>query len=88
MYWYRQRHRRVKEPISASEIACFAYCPEAWRLQYGLGLPADNQAAMNVGVRHHQRQALLEWLAGWAISLGQAIIVAALVTLLLWVLSL
>ena len=32
--------RKPKQPtdlISAQEIACFAYCPEQWRLQYGLG---------------------------------------------------
>jgi hypothetical protein len=30
--------------ISASEIACYAYCSEQWRLEYGLGLASDNQA--------------------------------------------
>ena len=31
--------------ISASEIACWAYCPEQWRLQYGLGLEPENKGS-------------------------------------------
>jgi hypothetical protein len=72
--------------ITASEVACFAYCPEQWRLEYGLDLPAENQAARAAGTRHHARKAAAERLAGWAICLGQAIIVASLPLLLLWVL--
>src|SRR4051794_2417013 len=46
--------------VTASEIAAFAYCPEQWRLQYGLGLRAENQAALGAGTRHHERKALAE----------------------------
>ena len=35
--------------ITASEIASYAFCPEAWRLEHGLGLPAENQAALAAG---------------------------------------
>ncbi len=42
--------RSGPEIISAQEIACFVYCPEAWRLQHGLGLKAANRAALNPGV--------------------------------------
>ena len=45
--------RRTERPgigqpgmISAQEIARWAYCPEQWRLQYGLGLESENRAAM------------------------------------------
>ena len=34
------------EMISAAEIACFAYCPEQCRLQYGLELLPANRAAL------------------------------------------
>jgi len=30
--------------VTAQEIACYAYCPEQWRLQYGLGLEPANRA--------------------------------------------
>ena len=32
------RPRGAAELITASEIACFTYCPEHWRLEYGLEL--------------------------------------------------
>ena len=82
---FRQRGKRSDDLITASEIACFAYCPEQWRLQYGLGLPAENQAALDAGTRHHGRKAAAERIAGLAIVLGRLILVAALVLLLLWV---
>lgn len=73
--------------VTASEIACYAYCPEQWRLQYGLGLAAENQAALDAGSRHHARKAVAERIAGWAIGLGRLIVLTGLVVLLLWVLS-
>jgi hypothetical protein len=50
--------------ITASEIACFAYCPEQWRLQYGLGLETENREALAAGDRHHARKAAAERVAG------------------------
>jgi hypothetical protein len=46
--------RRIKqesgpELITANEIACWVYCPEQWRLQYGLGLEPANRAAIDAG---------------------------------------
>ncbi len=32
--------------VTASEIAAFVYCPEAWRLEHGLGLEAGNREAL------------------------------------------
>lgn len=69
--------------VSASEIACWAYCPEEWRLQYGLGLEPENQAALDAGNRHHARKAVAEWIAGVAITLGRVLAVLAAVALLL-----
>lgn len=83
---YRRRGGRAEDLLTASEVACYAYCPEQWRLEYGLGLPAKNQAALDAGTRHHARKAAVERLAGWAIRLGLAITVAA-VLLVLWVIS-
>ena len=40
------RQKNSPELVGAAEIACFAYCPEQWRLEYGLGLKPGNQAAL------------------------------------------
>ena len=54
---------RGPEMVTASEIAAFVYCPEAWRLEHGLGLEAGNREAMEAegrevgGVHRH-------WAAG------------------------
>jgi hypothetical protein len=78
-------HRNHRELITAAEIACFAYCPEQWRLQYGQGLRAENQAAIATGTRHHERKAVAERVAGGAITLGKTLVFTALLLLvLLW----
>jgi hypothetical protein len=73
--------------VTASEIACYAYCPEQWRLQYGLGLDPENRAALEAGTRHHARTAAAERLAGGALAMGRLLVLLALLGLLLWVLS-
>ena len=50
--------------ISAQEIACFAYCPEQCRLEYGLGLLSANTVALEAGTRHYASKALAERIAG------------------------
>jgi len=86
--------RRIDKPglrqpgmITAQEIACWAYCPEQWRLQYGLGLKPANQVALGAGNRHHARKAVAEWIAGNLVMLGRALMVLAFLLLLVWVLS-
>lgn len=71
--------------VTASEIACFAYCPEQWRLQYGLGLPAQNRASLNAGTRYHARKATAERVAGGALALGRLLALLSLLGLLLLV---
>jgi hypothetical protein len=85
MRWFGRRGRRGGELVTASEIASFVYCPEQWRLEHGLGLPSGNQAALDAGTRHHAGKAAAVRGAGWAIRLGQFLIVAALLLLVLWV---
>jgi hypothetical protein len=73
------------ELVTASEIAAFVYCPEAWRLEHGLGFPPGNRAARDAGDRHHAGKAA-ERVAGGAIGLGRWLVVlAALALLLAWV---
>jgi len=64
--------------VTASEIAAFVYCPEAWRLEHRLGLEAGNRAAM----------AAAELVAGGFIGIGRLVAVLAVLALLvLWVIS-
>jgi hypothetical protein len=76
--------RRPSQVISAEEIACYAYCPEQWRLQHGLGLVPSNQDALNAGVRHHARKAVAERLAAGSMMLGRILVIGALLVLALW----
>jgi hypothetical protein len=71
--------------VSASEIAAFAYCPEQWRLEYGLGMEPESQASLDAGNRDHARKAVAERVAGGAIGLDKTLAVAALLLLVvLW----
>ena len=82
----RRRNRGPNDLITAQEIASFAFCPESYRLRYGLGLEPDNRAALAAGERHHTRKALAERLAGSSIRLGKALVVVAMLLLgLLWI---
>jgi hypothetical protein len=67
--------KRPNDLITAEEIACFVYCPEQWRLQYGLKLPSGNEAALKAGVRHHARKAWAERIAAGAIMLGRFLVI-------------
>jgi hypothetical protein len=80
MRHYRRR-RRADDVITAAELACFAYCPEQWRLEYGLGLPPANRAALDAGTRHHERKVVAERVAGGSIGYGRVLIAVALVLL-------
>lgn len=79
--------RNQSEPlISASEIACFAYCPEQWRLEYGLRLPPGNRKARQAGTRFHRRLSSAERRAGALASGGRLLGILALCWLALWLL--
>jgi hypothetical protein len=69
--------------VTASEIACYAYCPEQWRLQYGLGLPAENRKALDAGTRHHAKKAAAERVAGVWLAFGRLLVVLAVMVLIL-----
>lgn len=82
------RRQRTDDLITASEVAAFAYCPEQWRLEYGLGLQARNEAAREAGTRHHDRKAIAERIAGGWIALGRFLVVFAALLLLVLILRL
>ncbi len=83
---HKMKHHRPDKLISASEVACFAYCPEQWRLQYGLRLPAGNRQALRAGTRFHRRLSSAERWAGALAGAGRLLGVLALCGLALWLL--
>ena len=74
------------QTVTASEIADFVFCPEAWRLAQ-TGHPSANRPRLDSGSIHHTRKATAERVAGGSIALGRILITVALLALLLWVLS-
>lgn len=46
--------------VTATEVASYVYCPEAWRIGHGLGLPSENQNELAAGVSHHDAMAAVE----------------------------
>ena len=84
----QEEQRNSPTIVAAQEVACFAYCPEQWRLQYGLKVQPTNQKEMRAGTRHHERMAAVERVAEPAIGLGWRLMALALAMLLgLWVLG-
>lgn len=73
--------------VTASEIADFVYCPEAWRL-HSVGTLSANLEQQLTGNRHHTFNAIVERIAGVFVVLGRWLILAALLVLsVLWLLS-
>jgi len=63
LYNRRRGGQRLNDLIAAHDVACVAYYPEQWRLRYGLGLEAQNQASLDAGIRHHAGKTAAEWVA-------------------------
>ena len=84
---YRKRGRG-SDLVSAAEIGAFVYCPEACRLQEGLGLEPGKRAALDAGDQHHAGKAVAERIAGGSMGIGRVLVIlAVLVLLVLWMLS-
>ena len=49
--------RRIDKAELRVQSVCF-FCPEQWRLEYGLGLEPGNRAALDAGDRHHAQKAV------------------------------
>ena len=62
------------EMVSASEIASYAFCPEAWRLGPGLGLRPNNERELTRGEKSHAKIAVLERTSQAAFWLGVALL--------------
>jgi hypothetical protein len=77
---------RNPETVTASEIADFVFCPEAWRLAQ-TGHQSTNQAIRKAGMAHHTVKAAAETVAGGSIALGRILIIITLLALAAWVLT-
>jgi hypothetical protein len=76
--------KRSPETATASEIADFVFCPEAWRLAE-LGCQSANQTERDRGTTHHTHKATAERVAGGSIAIGRVLSLVALLALaLLW----
>ena len=75
------KNRQDGDVVSASEIAQWAWCPEAWRLE-ALGAKPTNQKAIRKGEKFHAQTASFETGSRAAISLGWWLLAAGLLLLL------
>lgn len=73
--------------VTAHEVGVFVFCPEQWRLEYGLGLQPGNRTMLEAGSRHHARKAKAERTAGQLLRLGRGLLLGALILLVFWVLG-
>jgi hypothetical protein len=81
--------RNYEDPdlVSASEIASYAFCPEAWRLGSGLDLRPNNEQELSRGERIHEKTAVLERRSQSALRLAFVLLVIGLLILVLYLLS-
>ncbi len=83
----KQKQSGVPEMVTATEVASFVYCNEAWRLER-LELEPGNRAALDAGTRHHEAKAAAEQTAGGLITVGRVLFVVAILALLaIWAFS-
>lgn len=75
------KFRQDSDVVSASEIAQWAWCPEAWRLE-ALGHEPGNERAIQRGEAFHARTAGFEAGSRAEISLGWWLLAAGLLLLL------
>jgi hypothetical protein len=76
---------RIDKPELRVQSVRF-FCPEQWRLQYGLRLPPANRAELDAGTHHHEGKESAERVASNSITLGRylAVLAAVVLLLLLW----
>jgi len=69
--------RRIddSEMVSASEIASYCFCPEAWRLGSALGLRPNNERQLARGEESHAKIAVVEEVTHTARWVGVALLV-------------
>ena len=73
--------KRNPDLVSASDIASYSYCPEAWRLGQGLGLAAGNEEQRLRGERVHVQTAAVERHSTAALRVGFVLLALGVVAL-------
>ena len=73
--------RHPDDVVSASEIASWTWCPEAWRLGQGLGLRPGHEERLEEGERIHARTATVERHSGAALRVGLVLLALGVVAL-------
>ncbi|MFO0890930.1 MAG: hypothetical protein U0790_17525 [Isosphaeraceae bacterium] len=73
--------------VSASEIASYAFCPEAWRLGSGLNLRPDNERELKRGEESHEKIAVLDERSQTALRLGLVLVAVGVLILGLYLLG-
>jgi hypothetical protein len=74
---------RHPETVTASEIADYVYCGEAWRLA-ALGHESANRPSRDAGTVHHARKATAERAAGVSIAAGRILVVLAILAFIVF----
>jgi len=69
--------------VSASEIASWEWCPEAWRLG-AVGEEPENREELARGEAFHARTAAAEVVSRKAVALGWCLLALALFVAVLW----
>ena len=71
------------EMVSASEIASYCFCPEAWRLGSAIGLRPNNERVLARGEESHAKIAVVEQTtqAAWWVGVALLVLGALLVGL-------
>jgi hypothetical protein len=65
---------RDSDYVSASEVASYAFCPEAWRLGSALGMKASNERELSRGEVTHENFAAVDKSSRRIIWIGLALI--------------
>jgi hypothetical protein len=71
---------RSPDTVTASEIADYVFCLEAWRLAQ-IGHPSPNWPIRNAGTVHHADLTTSETVATGAIAIGWWLVILAAVVL-------
>lgn len=75
------RKNQEKDWVTASEIASYSFCPEAWRLGSGLGLRPNNEGQLAQGEVFHAKTAAADVRSKATLRLGLWLIALGLLAL-------
>jgi hypothetical protein len=79
------RNQQVSEDVTASEVACYAYCAKAWHLEHVLRLATPDEVAKRreLGVMDHEAHGRRVRLMSTLVSRRSKVILALLLVAVL-----